>query len=68
MFVFCCDCFFDVFDVCCCLNCGSLWIVCYEEFYDFSIVYMDCDVFYVSVEKWDNLDLVDKLVIIGGGK
>lgn len=32
------------------------------------IVYVDCDVFYVVVEKRDNLDLVDKLVIIGGGK
>lgn len=29
---------------------------------------MDCDAFYASVEKRDNPDLIDKPVIIGGGK
>ena len=33
-----------------------------------SIAHMDCDAFYASVEKRDNPDLVDKPVIIGGGK
>ncbi len=29
---------------------------------------MDCDAFYASVEKRDNPELLDKPVIIGGGK
>lgn len=40
----------------------------YFELFNFFIVYMDCDVFYVSVEKCDNFELVLCFVIIGGGK
>lgn len=43
-------------------------IVRHEELYDLSIAHMDCDAFYASVEKRDNPELVDKPVIIGGGR
>jgi DNA polymerase-4 len=33
-----------------------------------SIAHVDCDAFYAAVEKRDNPDLLDKPVIIGGGK
>jgi DNA polymerase-4 len=45
-----------------------LRILRHEELYDLSIAHMDCDAFYASVEKRDNPDLIDKPVIIGGGK
>lgn len=66
---FCCDCFELVMGwVECCKVCGSLCLMWYCELNEFYFVYIDCDVFYVLVEKCDNFDFVDKLVIIGGGK
>jgi DNA polymerase-4 len=64
----CRDCLTDVADARRCPSCGSLRIIRHDELYDLSIAHMDCDAFYASVEKRDNPDLVDKPVIIGGGK
>ncbi len=43
-------------------------VVSHPELFTLSIAHMDCDAFYASVEKRDNPELVDKPVIIGGGK
>ncbi|WP_375553288.1 DNA polymerase IV [Roseovarius mucosus] len=51
-----------------CPACGSPRIVAHPELFDLSIAHMDCDAFYASVEKRDNPDLVDKPLIIGGGR
>ncbi|MEH3092277.1 MAG: DNA polymerase IV [Agrobacterium cavarae] len=51
-----------------CRQCGSPRLVYHDELYDLSIAHIDCDAFYASVEKRDNPDLIDKPLIIGGGK
>ncbi len=51
-----------------CPNCHGPRVACHPELFELSIAHMDCDAFYASVEKRDNPDLVDKPVIIGGGR
>ncbi|WP_283424724.1 DNA polymerase IV [Shimia sagamensis] len=51
-----------------CPECGSLRVSAHPELFELSIAHMDCDAFYASVEKRDNPELIDKPVIIGGGK
>ena len=51
-----------------CLACGSPRVLRHPELFDLSIAHMDCDAFYASVEKRDNPELVDKPLIIGGGR
>ena len=51
-----------------CPNCGGPRILDHPELFDLSIAHMDCDAFYASVEKRDNPDLMNKPVIIGGGR
>lgn len=51
-----------------CSVCGSPRLVEHDELYALTVAHIDCDAFYASVEKRDNPDLMDKPVIIGGGK
>lgn len=51
-----------------CSKCGSPRILSHDEQYSLSLAHIDCDAFYAAVEKRDNPKLVDKPVIIGGGK
>lgn len=51
-----------------CVSCGSPRVVRHPELPALSIAHIDCDAFYASVEKRDNPELLNKPVIIGGGK
>jgi DNA polymerase-4 len=51
-----------------CRVCGSPRLLKHSELEHLSIAHIDCDAFYASVEKRDNPELVDKPVIIGGGR
>ncbi len=51
-----------------CRGCGSPRLLKHTELSTLNIAHIDCDAFYAAVEKRDNPDLVDKPVIIGGGK
>lgn len=48
--------------------CGSPRLLEHDELFALTVAHIDCDAFYASVEKRDNPDLIDKPVIIGGGK
>ncbi|OLP43248.1 DNA polymerase IV [Rhizobium oryziradicis] len=51
-----------------CAACGSPRLVYHSELFQLTLAHVDCDAFYASVEKRDNPDLIDKPLIIGGGK
>ena len=51
-----------------CLECGSPRVLHHPELFDLSIAHMDCDAFYASVEKRDHPELIDKPLLIGGGR
>src|SRR6201747_1826682 len=51
-----------------CRACGSPRLVYHRELHELTLAHIDCDALYAAVEKRDNPDLVDKPVIIGGGK
>ena len=51
-----------------CRHCGSPRLVEHDELYSLTLAHIDCDAFYASVEKRDHPELIDKPVIIGGGK
>jgi DNA polymerase-4 len=51
-----------------CSACGSPRLVRHPTLSKLTLAHIDCDAFYATVEKRDNLDIADKPVIIGGGK
>jgi DNA polymerase-4 len=51
-----------------CAACGSPRRVAHPELAALGIAHLDCDAFYAAVEKRDAPELVDKPVIVGGGR
>jgi DNA polymerase-4 len=51
-----------------CATCGSRRLIAHDELDQLSLAHLDCDAFYAAVEKRDDPTLIDKPVIIGGGK
>jgi DNA polymerase-4 len=51
-----------------CQACRSERVVSHPRLFDLSIVHIDCDAFYASIEKRDRPDLIAQPVIVGGGK
>ena len=64
----CRDCLSDLPNGRRCPSCGSPRILAHPELGTLTIAHVDCDAFYAAVEKRDRPDLMDRPVIIGGGR
>ena len=51
-----------------CHVCNSPRLIDHPELADLTIAHLDCDAFYAAVEKRDRPELVDRPVIVGGGR
>jgi DNA polymerase-4 len=66
---FCRDCFAVVeADATRCPVCKRPRLAFHAELHTLDIAHLDCDAFYAAIEKRDNPQLMDKPLIIGGGK
>ena len=69
MNAFCRDCSADAGDPATrCRPCGSPRLVRHADLHRLAIAHIDCDAFYATIEKRDDATLIDKPLIVGGGK